>query len=179
MKRSGHGGSVTLKSTAACSGGSRQTVRSRRWRRQRGKSGAWETSFRAKRQELLKRGQMSLHSQLYCDSLDEILCRIKFGGERWIKRLWHRLRQQYSTAKHNVMAKAMRKVMTESKSSGLYQLFSFNMSRIYTGLCNERPMCERFVEHLTAIKAPVQPDTKYRGMKQHGGPRTPGTNTSG
>ena len=60
------------------------------------------------------------------------------------------------------MAHSMKKVimMTESESSGLYQLISFEMSRLYTGLGNKRPMCERLTEHLTAIKASVQPDTK-------------------
>ena len=80
MQRPGHGGSVTRKSTAACSGGSRQTRRSRWWKEQRDKAVAWERSYRAERQELLQAGQMSLHSKQYCENLEEILCRIKFGG---------------------------------------------------------------------------------------------------
>ena len=169
MERPGHGGDVTPKTTAAQRGGSRQTKRSRWWKRERDEAVAWERSFRASRQALLQGGFQSLHSQWYCDHLEDVIHRIKFGGERWIKRMWHRLTGQYSTSRVSTMARAMRRVMTESDSSGLYQLVSFDMSRIYTGLCNERPMCERFVEHLTAINASVQPDDKYRGMKRCGG----------
>ena len=150
-------------------GGTRRTERSRWWRHERSKAEAWETAFRKQRQEQLKEGRLTSHSVLYCSHLEEVIHRIKFGGERWIKRTWLRLKQQYGTADTREIAGAMRKVMTESESSGLYQLISFDINRIYTGLCHERPMCERFVEHLAAIKAPVQTDAKYKGMKQQGG----------
>ena len=101
-----------------------------------------------------------MHSALYCRNLKKLLTRVKYGGERWIKRLWTRLTQQHSTSCVSVMAEAMKKVMTESGSSGLYQIISFDMNKIYTGLCNERPMVERFVEHLTQIRSPVQTDEK-------------------
>ena len=110
-----------------------------------------------------------MHSSLYCRNLRKLLIRVKHGGEAWIKRLWTRLTQQYSTSCESVMAEAMKKVMTESGSSGLYQIISFDMNKIYTGLCNERPMVERFVEHLTQIRSHVQTDEKYKGMKKNGG----------
>ena len=168
-KQPGHGGNVTSNPTATCSGGPRQTQRSRWWKAQREKAVAWERAFKAKRQKLLQAGQMSLHSEQYCQSLEDILCRIKFGAEKWIKRIWNRLRQQYKTASISVMTKTIRKVMTENDSSGLYQLFSFDMSRIYTGLCKERPMCERFVEHLTRVAGhctlPTTTETESGGVR--------------
>ena len=169
MERPDHGGDVTPKTAATRGSGTHQTARSRWWKEQRVKAVKWERSFRSKRHALLQGSQMALHSQWYCDHLEDVIHRIKFGGERWINRMWDRLKQQYNTASMTTMATAMRKVLTESNSSGLYQLISFDMSRIYTGLCNERPMCDRFIEHLTEIKAPVQPDEKYRGMKRFGG----------
>ena len=167
--RPGQRGDTTLKPTVAGDGGSRVTERSRWWKRQRDAAITWERTFRVERQGLLQGGLLAAHTQTYCTNLENILHRIKFGVERWIHRLWQRLRQQFCTSSTRKMSAAMKKVMTENESSGLYQLISFNTSKIYTGLCNERPMSERFVEHLTAIKASVPPDEKYRGMKQLGG----------
>ena len=129
----------------------------------------WEKQFRTTRQTLLSSGSFALHTEVYCENLDFILHRIKFGGEKWITRLWRRLTKQFCTANVSVMAESMRRVMTESQSSGLYQLVSFDMGRIYTGLCHERPMSQRFVEHLAEIKSPMQTDDKYKGMQKRGG----------
>ena len=163
------GGDTASKTTVPRHDGTRSTERSRWWRHERSKAEAWETAFRKQRQQLLKEGRLTSHSAVYCEHLEEVIHRIKFGGEQWIKRTWLRLKQQYRTADTSEIASAMRKVMTDSDSSGLYQLISFDTDRKYTGLCNQRPMCERFVEHLTAIKAPVQTEAKYKGMKQQGG----------
>ena len=103
----------------------------------------WEKRFRRTRQTLLDSSSFTLHTEVYCENLDFILHRIQFGGEKWIKRLWSRLTKQFCTANVSVMAESMRRVMTESQSSGLYQLVNFDMGRIYTGLCHERPMSQR------------------------------------
>ena len=78
--------------------GTRRTERSRWWRHERSKAEAWEHAFRLQRQEQLKEGRLTLHSVLYCENLEHVIHRIKFGGERWIKRTWLRLKQQYRTA---------------------------------------------------------------------------------
>ena len=116
-KLPGHGGNVTSNSTAACSGGPRQTQRSRWWKTQREKAVAWERSFRAKRQELLQAGQMGLHSEQYCQSLEDILCRIKFGAEKWIKRIWNRLTVRCGFAIFNVVGLTTRKQRGATRSS--------------------------------------------------------------
>ena len=116
------GGDTASKTTVPRHDGTRSTERSRWWRHERSKAEAWETAFRKQRQQLLKEGRLTSHSAVYCEHLEEVIHRIKFGGERWIKRTWLRLKQQYRTADTSEIAGAMRKVMTDSDSSGLYQL---------------------------------------------------------
>ena len=89
--------------------------------------------------------------------------------EKWIHRLWQRLCVQWSTASTKSMAQRMTKVTTQSESSILYSLISFDHSTVYDGLVRERPGIARMTEHSTATSDTNPVEQKYRGMKAAGG----------
>ena len=102
-------------------------------------------------------------------SLPVILDRVKHGQEKWISRLWLRLRVQWNTTNTKRMAQAMTTVMTQPQSSILYSLISFSNSTIYDGMVQERPGTARMTEHATATSDTHPVELKYRGMRAAGG----------
>ena len=102
-------------------------------------------------------------------SLPLILARIKHGREKWISRLWRRLRVQWNISNTKRMAQAMMVVMTRPNTSILYSLVSFEHSTVYNGLVQDRPGTARTTEHSAATSDTNPEELKYRGMKAAGG----------
>ena len=131
-------------------GRDRRTTRSAEWGELRCDVTKQELKIRRERKRLLSQHRWENAEQHYCVSLPVILSRIKYGREKWIHRLWQRLRVQWSTASTKSMARRMKKVVTQSDSSILYSLVSFDHSAVYDGLVRERPGIARMTEHSTA-----------------------------
>ena len=102
-------------------------------------------------------------------SLPVILDRVKHGQEKWISRLWLRLRVQWNTTNTKTMAQAMAKVIAQPQSSILYSLISFSNSTVYNGMVQERPGTARMTEHATATSDKHPIELKYREMRAAGG----------
>ena len=59
--------------------------------------------------------------------------------------------------------------MTQSYSSIMYSLISFDHSTVYDGLVRERPGITRITEHSTAASDTNPIEQNYRGMEASGG----------
>ena len=88
---------------------------------------------------------------------------------KWISRLWLRLRVQWNTTNTKRMAKAMMKVMAQPHSSIIYSFVSVSNSTVYDGMVQERPGTARMIEHATTTSDKHPVEFKYRGMKAAGG----------
>ena len=150
-----------------------RTPRSQNWdaRVPRCNATAQELKIRCERKRLFSQHRRKDTEQHYLVSLPVILSRIKYGRENWILRLWQRLRVQWSTPSTKSMAQRMKMVMTQSDSSILYSLVSFDHSTVYDGLVRERPGIASMTEHSTATSDTNPVEQKYRGMKA-AGPRS-------
>ena len=69
------------------------------------------------------------------------------------------------------MAQSMTTVMTQSNSSILYSLTSFDHSAVYVGrrFVQERPGIARMPEHRTATSDTSPAEMKYKGLRAAGG----------
>ena len=128
-----------------------------------------EIRIREERRVLFNQRKWKEAEAHFLISLPVILDRVKHGQEKWISRLWLRLRVQWNTTNTIRMAKAMMKVMTQPHSSIMYRLVSFSNSTVYDGMVQERPGTARMTEHATATSDKHPVELKYRGMKAAGG----------
>ena len=150
-------------------GRDRRTLRSQRWNSQPCYVTTQEMRIREERRVLFNQHKWKEAEAHFLISLPVILDRVKHGQEKWISRLWLRLRVQWNTTNTKRMAQAMTTVMTQPQSSILYSLISFSNSTIYDGMVQERPGTARMTEHAAATSDTHPVELKYRGMRAAGG----------
>jgi hypothetical protein len=150
-------------------GRDRRTLRSQKWSTARYDVTTQERRIRDERRTLFSSRKWKEAEAHFLISLPLILARIKHGREKWISRLWRRLRIQWNTSNTTRMAQAMMVVMTRPNTSILYSLVSFENSTVYDGLVQDRPGTARMTEHSAATSDTNPIELKYRGMKAAGG----------
>ena len=131
-------------------GRDRRTLRSQKWSTARCDVTTQERRIRDERRTLFSSRKWKEAEAHFLISLPLILARIKHGREKWISRLWRRLRIQWNTSNTTRMAQAMMVVMTRPNTSILYSLVSFENSTVYDGLVQDRPGTARMTEHSAA-----------------------------
>ena len=135
----------------------------------------WGNTLVMDREEILhiERTSWRRHEQFYKQSLLGICLRLRWAREKWARRIFTRLCDQFCVVTAVELASVLTACMEENNSI-VYIGFSLQTKRAYYGMVHERSPHERWQEHWRAVMQhgagiATEAEKKYTYMASHGG----------